>query len=1483
MITLSGLHIAETLYEDERIVLCRGVKTAENIPILVKTIKNYPADTAVAMLEKEKAIIDVIAHDGIIKPLEIIPHRRNPALILEDFPGRPLALTTLPGRLDIPRFLSLGLRLAKILAFMHEKQVIHNNITPWAIFVNDHFTAQAHEKIAIGISLFERSFSLTDDPEAEMPAPSPSSLAYLSPESARKSSRVPDARSDLYSLGAVLYELATGRPPFSAGNPADLVYALVSEMPVAPKRLRSGFPAVVSRIIMGLLEKNPDERYQSAQGLAADLKKCLSMSQKGRTVRSFPLGRFDAAERLRIPDKLYDREAELTALSGIYDETCGGKNIFALVAGHAGTGKTALVMGFREKAIGEKSFFISGKFDQYHRDIPLLGFTSAFGGLMRRILTRGDEEIHAWKIKIIEALRPNARLIIDLIPELEIVIGSQEPVQKTDPVSAMNRLYRYVQKFMAVFAEKDHPLIIFLDDLHWADSASLDLLKIFATSEELHHFCVIGAYRDNEVIPDHPLAAMLETIGREKEIITITANPISREAVRMLVAETFGTTPGKAKALSDLVHDKTMGNPFFVREFLLTIGRSALVPQDPEKGWRCDIDGVRRLPAADNVLYLLSAKIKELPVNERKCIMTAACIGSTFECELLSRARTITEKEATAELRALMAMGMIIHENEGYRFIHDRIQEAAYLAMTPEGRIETHYRIGKILFEDAVAGSIIDNIFAVVDHLNHASEIVDEYERIVLADLNYVAGKKAKSQAAFEMSLKYLRNAHKLSTNAEEDPHKQMVAESIWKQYYHFAYVVHLELAEAEYLNGNFNCSEEVIQEALPYIISDIEKAPFYNILILQYTLAARYPEAIEIGFKALTPFGIEIDTWLSEKTIADAGADIDRQLAGRDISSILELPPMTDIKIHTVIKILRILLLPIFYLNPAIADLISIKICSLSIEFGNAPESLTGYLHYGMVLSCRLGNIEKGYQMAKIALDLSHRFGNKAYICESSLKFANFIAFFRMSLKQIEELNRSGFQAGLESGEMKYAGDTYGHIILNLYNQGKNLNHVYSEASKFLNFISRTKDQLLTPMIEGLMFVIRHLKETTIMDTATFSQNHEKIAKSCTDNDNLIPLYVFYCHEAQMYYLLGEFDRSLGLIIEGARLLQFFCGFFGVEMIFYESLTLASLYPQASEEEKNEFMATLSETRQKLKLWSESCPENFLHKYLLVEAEVARVTGRDMEAVDLYDRSIEDADKNEFTQDQAVAGELAGRFWLEKGKKEIAGIYIAKAYELYKKWGALRKSRDCEEKYPDLINNRQNHREPAAEAKREHDANAPELIALLQISQDIMREIHLDKLLEKILTSAVKHSSAQRGCILMEKNRSFFIEAEISPKIRQVELLHSAPLRKTRLPLSIIRYAAHSGEGVILSDAAQDPVFKNDPYVLKNRPRSILCRKIEYLGKTEAIIYLENRIVAGAFGDAKQDVLDIMSAQTAIALENARLYKKQEETLSRA
>ncbi len=1470
--TTCVLRINETLFNNGSIMLCRAVRTDDNTSVLVKIAPEQSVENAAELLEKEKATVDGLDCGGIIRALQVTRYNRNPALVMEDFPGRPLALS---GRLGWPGtggFLSLALRLAEILAGIHDRHIIHNNISPWTIFVSEDHPGGGNGSMA-AMTGFEQASAIPAMAEAgsfldHRPL---QWLPYISPEITGKVNRAPDRRSDLYSLGAVLYEAATGAPPFTGNNPTDIIYAHLTEKPAPPRRLNREIPSVISNIIMRLLGKNPEERYQSARSLGEDLKKCLAIIEKTGGLRSFPLGRNDRNGRLAITDRLYDREQDLAALSGAFGEAEKGANVLVMVSGDAGVGKTALVREFRKTLIRDNCFFCEGKFDQYRRDIPFSAFTGAFGGLVRRLLKLKDWEIETWKARIIDALSPNTKLVMDLVPELGMIIETADPVPTADPVAAMNRLHRYLEKFARVFASEGYNLVIFLDDLHRADQASLELLKALALSAELGNICVIGAYRSGETGPEHSLTAAIGTLSAGKEIIRIDLGPIKRSAAALMISDMFAASPVKAAPLAELVHEKTMGNPFYIREFLLGIAREPLVRRAAGRGWTWDLERIRQMQSTDNVIDFLTAKINGLPADQRELLMIASCIGSIFSGDVLTCARGMRATSMEPALAALIDEGLVVPEGYSFRFVHDRVQEAARRMMTSKDRATVHYRIAIMVFANALPGGLTDDIFAIADQYNGASEILDEEERANVADLNYLAGRKAKMMGAFETALPYFRTAYYHLYSLQGS------AKSIWDRHHHLAYCAHLELAEVEFLNHDYDRVEPIIEEAVKYTDDEIEIAHLKNILVVMYaTQFTRHREALAIGLETLRTLGIEINTANPDKQRNELHHAVKKGLYRKEISSLLELPPMRDPKMKTAMKILRDLMLPAHYSNVSITDLLIMMMITISLEFGNTPESVPGYLHYGRILSSQMPDTIAGFQFGRLAMELAEKLESKSYICESCLIFANFIAPFHLSLKETETINRKGIKAGIESGNLKHTGDLYSHVTCNDHYQGKSLDVVYQSALSTLGYLEKTGDRLTLFIIESLLATVIFLKENSEESLDVYAKKINDLTCQWPEGTVTTPLNFMQAFEGGARFILNDYSHSYRLLIQALAITNIFKGIYIIsEIYYYMTLSMAALYPTSTESDKELFASAMTEHRDFLKILSGQCPENFLHKYLLMDAEISRILGNALDAMALYDRAIEAARDNGFTQDEAIANELAGKFWLGRAKADFAGTYLIKARETYKKWGAERKVRDLEHRYGDILMERRITGVGRRNAERALGADT-----LLDVSRQIMGEIRIDRLLETILTAAVKYVSARKAAILLERRGLLYIEGEIEPAKNRLRILHAEPLSDETLPLSVIHYVSRTGETLSLDDASGSDAFGADPYITARRPKSILCFKVGHLGKTAAVIYMENSIATDTFAAVSPEMLLLLASEIGIALENARLYREQEESI---
>lgn len=1510
MIAIPGVAVIALIYESSKSLVYRGRIEQDNQPVILKLIKEeYPAPEELARYRLEYEIIQNLNLDSVVKAYSLQPFRNSLVMILEDFGGESLRIFMSSQKLTFFGFLTMAIKIAESLGEIHAKNVIHKDINPSNIVVNP-TTGQ------LKIIDFSIATELTrETTQIKNPNILEGTLAYMSPEQTGRMNRAVDYRTDFYSLGATFYELLTGKLPFDTTDAMELVHCHIAKQPISPREITPEIPQALANIVMKLLAKTAEERYQSAWGIKADLESCLFQLQTSGYIAEFPLGSQDISDKFQIPKKLYGREKEIETLLAAfervntpYSESRGGEMM--LIAGYSGIGKSALVRLLEKPITNRHGYFIWGKFDQYKRTTPYSAVVSAFSELVRQLLTESETQLTVWREKLRNAFGPNGQIIIDVIPEIELIVGQQSPVAELGPTESQNRFNLVFQNFIRVFCQQEHPLVIFLDDLQWADSATLKLIELIFSDRETKYLFVIGAYRDNEVSPTHPLMMTLENLRNQEAIINeIILAPLDVEHVTNLIAETLHSDKESVKPIAELVISKTDGNPFFVNQFLKTLYQENLLtfspPQSGSKGeWQWNISDIEQCAITDNVVELMIQKLKKLPESTQQILRLVACLGNQFDLNTLS---LIHEKEASETFHALLPAiqeGLILPTSDleaksvelthypllilNYKFLHDRVQQAAYTLIEDSQKKAVHLRIGRQILANTPKEYRSERIFELVDHLNVGrSLILDEEEQMELAILNLEAARKAKEATAYVAAREYL--------TASMDG----LTEDIWNADYDLAIALHKERAEVEYLNGNFEQSEEFINLTLKKTRSDLEKAEIYNLLLVQYALRGKNEEAVRAGKNAITLLGIDLPEDGLDAAIGAEFAEAKASQGNKEVAVLIDEPEMTLPEKKVALKLFNNLLPSAYFINPALWTFSILKSVNLSLKYGHAPESSFSYANYGILLNAVFGDYKSAYEFGLMALKLTDKFGTLELKGKVSTVFANALSYWFQHLKESIPLNNEGYKAALNSGDLQYAGYILNYKAIYSFFQGKNIGPLLTELPSYLQFSLKTKNQMVTDTLNGLQLILRNLSKLT-SETNDFSNEgitELEYVESCQEHQNFFTLCFYNIFKAQVFYCYGNLAEALKWVLSAEKQLSFITGIFPVtEYNFYASLIFAALYSQVSEDEKKEYWAKLESNQKQMKIWAENSPENFLHKYLLVAAEIARISGQESEAIDFYDRAISLAKKNEYIHHEALANELAANFWFSKDKPKYANIHLHEAYSGYKRWGATRKVEDLEEKYPYLRDaviaskTFKNSLNATIHTSTGSDARALDLATVMKASLAISSEIFLDKLLASLMKISIENAGAQSGFLILLSEGKLLISAQASvtgglpnksgrTPTEDVIVQQSTPLEESQdLPVSVINYVERTRSDVVLSNAAAEGRFAADPYIVKQQLKSLLCTPIINQGKLIGILYLENNLTTGVFTPDRLEVLRLLSSQVAISLENALLYASVEQ-----
>jgi PAS domain S-box-containing protein len=1502
MMTILDRQIVAQIYQSANSIVYRSISLIDQEHTILKLLKpGYPTPAELTRYKQEYEIVRSLQIEGVVKAYDLQKYQNTLVMCLEDFGGQSLDILLNSSNFTISEFLDIAIKIAEILSQIHDAKIVHKDLNPSNLVFNP--TTGQLKIIDFGIStVFTR-----ENPPIKHPNLLEGTLAYMSPEQTGRMNRSLDDRTDLYSLGATFYQLLTQRLPFETTDALELVHCHLARQPIPPHQLVPEIPLTVSNLVMKLLAKTAEERYQSAWGLKVDLEECQRQLQHTGEIADFPLAERDLSGNFQIPQKLYGREREIDTLlaafarvaSPVQERVPAVKNVkqstieMMLVSGYSGIGKSALVQEIYKPITQQRGYFIAGKFDQLQRNIPYSAISQAFKSLVRQLLSESAARLAQWRSKILAAVGNNGQMIIDVIPEVEMIIGAQLVGQLLELTEQQHRFNLVFKNFVRVFCQAEHPLVIFLDDLQWVDLASLKWLESIVSDDLIQYLFIIGAYRDNEVSPIHPLSIAIESLTSEgANISKITLAPLNLEEISHLIADTLDRDLIVVRPLAELVIAKTLGNPFFVNEFLKALHRDNLLFFDYQQGsWQWDINTIEQRDIADNVVNLTIDNLKKLPESTQHSLRLAACVGNSFDLNTLSIIGEKSLSETFATLLPAIDRGAILPTSElaavgleaidarllilNFKFRHDRVQQAAYTLIDDRQKQGVHLQIGRLLLENTPTSQKSEKIFDLVAHLNQAYELIkDDREKLALVRLNLEVAKKAKAATAYSAAQEYLNiGKNLLGENSEE--------------HYDIFFTLHKELAEIEYLNGNFERSENLISSTLERTRSSIEKAELYQLSIVLYATQAKYDEAIQAGRKGLTLLDVELPEADFKTATEREIIRVNERLKGRKISDLIDEPEMSILSKKAAMKILGSMDVPAYLIDANLFALLAAKQLNLCLEYGNLPEAVKFYADYGLVIISMLDDYQSAYEFGLLALKSSEKFNNYDQKCKSSLLFGYYLSCWTKPLKSASAILNNGYQAGVESGQIQFAAFNLVYIAFADFYRGIQLEKILAKIIDAAYFCERTKNHLGIGLALTLQISLINLMG---ISESKFNLTTNRVSKSQYIESNFRVVCIDRIFKSQLLYTHGQFQASLSCVLEAENLITFIPGqYFIGEYNFYYSLILAVLYPAVSAAQQQQYWEKLAVNQKKMKIWADNCPENFLHKYLLVAAEMSRISGKWLEAMDLYDRAIASAREHEFVQNEALANELAGKFWWERGKSEFAQLYLKKARQGYQIWGAKRKVADLDERYPQWLSATAPEVHTNATIISNGNSESIDLAAVIKASQAISSEIALDKLLEKLMKTVIENAGAQKGFLLspvgdLDGDLRWVIEAEGITDEDEMTIDRQVPVDAAQISMlstAIVNYVARTQESVVLNDATNAGQFTRDPYILATQPKSILCAPLlvggaagnEQRGKLRGILYLENNSTTGAFTPHRLEVLKLLSAQVAISLQNAQLY----------
>ena len=1500
---ISGYSIVEQLYKGSRTAVFRAMQLAQQRPVVIKLLRQeYPSFSELVQFRNQYTIAKNLDIPGIVSPYSLERYGNGYALVMEDFGAVSLGKYAQQQRLDWPEVLAIALQMADILHELCQHRVVHKDIKPANILI--HPGSKQIKLIDFSIA----SLLPKETQEIQNPNVLEGTLAYLAPEQTGRMNRGIDYRADFYGLGITLYELLTGELPFQSEDPLELVHCHIAQHPVPPHQLNPAIPLMVSAIALKLMAKNAEDRYQSALGLKHDLEQCLTQWAETKAIAEFALGQRDVSDRFLIPEKLYGRAAEVKTILDAFDRVANGNSEIMLVAGFSGIGKTAVVNEVHKPITRQHGYFIKGKFDQFNRNIPLSAFVQTLRDLMGQLLSESDAQLAKWRAKMLQVVGENGQVLIEVIPELEQIVGTQPPAPELSGPAAQSRFNLLFQKFIGVVATAEHPLVIFLDDLQWADAASLQLIKLLMGDQG--HLLLLGAYRDNEVSPVHPFVVMVKELKQAKAIVnTTTLAPLAFRDTNQLVADTLNCSTERSQPLAELIVRKTQGNPFFTTQFLKALHEDGQITFDRRQGyWDYDLAQVNALSLTDDVVEFMAQQLQKLPAATQQVLKLAACIGNQFDLETLAIISEQSQISAAQSLWKALQEGLVLPTSQTYkvfhaedasqpdadgsinltyRFLHDRVQQAAYDLIPENHKRVTHLTIGRRLLQNTP--DLESNLFEIANHWNIAIDLIDAAAEIEqLARLNWLAGLKAKASVAYEPALQYFKTG------------LDLLAADSWQTQYELTLNLHEGAAKTAFICGDYLQMEQWSEIILQRSKTVLDQVKMYDVRVQAQMAQAKPAIAIEIALTALKLLNITLPD-------APTAADIQNELqktevlwADQDIMRLADLPLMSDPEKIAAIIILSSIFAPSFIAKPEILPLIACQQIQLSIQYGNCEHSAFGYSNYSAILSTLCHNLDASYEFGKLAIHLVEKLNAKEVKARTFNQAAIFSMHGKVHLREAPPILQEGCQSGVENGDLEFAGYAAYNWSQYSYFSGLNLSELQVGAQNY--------GLLLSQINQKISLVYNQLIQQAALNLLGRSPDPCRLTGQVFDEQKALQLFrenqVFsgiqylFVHKTVLCCLFGNFEQVLDYVDQAEYYLSASTGMIMVPA-FHFFATLARLQVCATKfpHEQAQLMAQIDQGFAEIGQWAEQAPMNFQHKFDLMTAERSRLLGKPHLAADFYDRAISGAKDNGYIQEESLANELAAKFYLDRDKDKIAASYMQEAYAGYARWGAKAKTDDLENRYPNLLwpilqgvpqslnpletlatiatPNLSIHGSTAASHSSSNNSinTALDFAAVLKASQALSGTIQLDELLRQLTQIILQNSGGDR-CALIRRNSDDIWRVEAIATSEITELCAEPLEGNPNLPVKLIQYVKNTKEVVAIDNLKTDLPVVGD-YLTRHQPKSVLCLPILNQGQLIAILYLRNQSTSGVFTRDRILILNFLCTQAAISLENARLYEQ--------
>lgn len=1387
----------------------------------------------------------------------------RPALVLEYIQGETLSELLAKGARPMVAQLELAIEITVVLEMMHRQGLTHRNLAAPHILI----TSTSKQVVLIGFG--GASWTTNKGVQPKIADNHSTILAYMSPEQSGRIGRRVDSRADLYSFGVLLYEMFTGKLPFESIDPTELIHSHLAVKPVPPCEVNSVIPDAVSEIVLRLLAKDPDERYQSAYGVQVDLKNCLRQIRQLGLIQAFELGQSDYSDVFRPPKQLYGREEELKAIKGALQNASKGLGGAILVSGLAGVGKSVLIEGVRGFATQQGAQFCKGEYNGSQRHLPYVGLNQALNESIDSILTGSAEELAQWKQRLQQAIGEYANLLIDMFPRLQLILGPQPSTPETDPTEAQHFFQLLLKNFIFVLAKPERPLVLFLDNLQWADPASLHLLPLLLSDLKTHPMVILGAYRQDEIGPQHPLTTLLEDDG---PLQSMGLQNLTQDAVRRLITDTLRVEFSKANLLATQVVEKTDGNPLSVLQFIQSLQDEGHLRFDTETHcWTWNSTAVSQSEISGSVAVVVAEKIAGLPDESRSLLSIAACIGNQFDIDTLRSLLNLTLPLLSGQLELAADAGLVrfvappteAESQPGnqvyFAFSHDRVRQAAYGLLTRKERRLIHLKIGKLLLAQTPEHLINEKVFEITDQLNESFQyLTQEEERNQLVTLNLMAGRKARRSAAYQAAIRYLSMGVGL------------LPADRWESCRELTLNLYLESVEAEYQSTNFERAALLSQEAMEQAGDQVTRIRLYELQILLFTAQGQNTEALQSGLNAL----LELDLALPATTENGEALsqEDERQLSGLDdnIEALADLQILTDPRLLAGMRILMHMTVPAQRTDRDLLKSIVSRMVLISVKHGNSPMAAIAYGWHAALLCRSADGIDTGYRFGWLSLAVLRKVASQELEWRVIFLFNARVRHWKEHLRETLAPLQQVFRHSVDSDNLEFICKGAIHHCSHLFLTGSSLDMLSLQQLKYQEIIERSGLQFHAQVARVWGQVVANLRGDSGDPTRLIGRRFDesKLPSDWIETSDTFLVFSVLCGRMILRYLFGDIR---GAIADGwlvARHLEVAQGY-ALQPIhsFYYALALQAHHPETDAAGRAECLRLAQQQIEQLRRWTAQAPMNFSHRLALLEAEQARITGSNGEALEWFNQATRLSRENGYIQDEALSLEREALFYDSLGRDDIASLSRSKAVEAYRSWGAQRKVKELLQLFRQLPEPR----------------SAPlDTAAILKASHMLSQEIHLDQLLERLMHIVIENAGAEKGILMQKSDAGFVIQAQSLLGNTQIETMQGVAAETSGdVAPSVVNYVARTHEAVVLGNACYDPTFGNDSYITTHRIHSLLCLPIIYQGKLSGLLYLENNLATDVFTADRLELLKAIATQAAISMENASLYAELESNLA--